>query len=684
MKARRWFALALVLALSVFSAAAVQGQEGGTKVHALTLGDAPKYGPDFKHLDYVNPDAPKGGTVNYGIPGTFDSFNPFIIKGTPAGLSGLFETLTASTEDDILSEYGLIAESMEVAPDKSWIIYNLHPEARWHDGKPITAEDVVFSFNVLTEKGDPFYKAYYNDVVKAEALEERRVKFTFKSGGNRELPVIMGQLPVLPKHWWATRKFEDVVLEAPLGSGPYKLAAYDLGRSYTMERVPDYWGEDLPIKRGTDNYDRTVFTYYRDPEVQMEAFKSGRIDLRSENSAKRWATGYDFPVVKDGRVKKEKFRHVRPAGMQGFIMNTRRPYFAERTVREALIYAYDFEWANKTLFFGEYTRTRSYFENSELAARGLPSEEELKILEPLRGRIPDEVFTAEYNPPKTDGSGNNRDNLAKAAQLLDEAGWKVENGRRVKDGKPFAFEILIDDPAFERIVQPFVQNLQRIGITASVRMLIDASQYESRVEGFDFDMLVGGWGQSLSPGNEQREFWGSAAAALKGSRNYVGIKDPAIDTLVEQLINAQSRHELIIHCRALDRVLQWNHFVVPNWYLAADRIAYWNKFSMPTKRPDPPYSVGSSGWWIDPERAKTIEASKQQPETSPPAQEQAAQQVMPSDAGAAPKPADQASQAAAAPEQPEERGRSPLIYAGGAVLVVIVAYLLGRRRGRSS
>lgn len=678
MNMRFWFAFALVLAIFPPWGEAAQAQESGTRVHALTLGDAPKYGPDFKNLDYVNPEAPKGGTVNYGVLGTFDSFNPYIVKGTPAGLPGLFETLTASTEDDILSEYGLIAETMEIAPDKSWMIFNLRPEARWHDGKPITADDVVFSFDTLMEKGDPSFRSYYADVVKAEALAERRVKFTFKSGGNRELPVIVGQLPVLPKHWWATRKFEDVLLQPPLGSGPYKIASFDLGRTYTMERVPDYWGKDLPINVGTDNYDRNIYTYYRDPEVQMEAFKSGRIDLRSENSAKRWATAYDFPAVKDGRVIKEKFRHVRPAGLQGFIINTRRPFFADRKVREALIYAFDFEWANKTLFFGEYTRTRSYFENSELAARGLPSEEELKILEPLRGKIPDEVFTTEYNPPKTDGSGNNRDNLAKAAQLLEEAGWKVENGRRVKDGKPFEFEILIDDQAFERVVQPFAQSLQRIGIVVSVRMLLDASQYESRVEEFDFDMLVGGWGQSLSPGNEQREYWGSAAADLKGSRNYVGIKDPAIDTLVDQLINAPTRDDLIIRSRALDRVLQWNYFVVPNWYLAADRIAYWDKFSMPSKRPDPAYGVGSSGWWIDPQRAKTIEVSKQA-ETSSPAQAQPA----PADA-TQPQTADQGSQPAAKAAAAEERGRSPLIYAGGAVVVVVVIYLLGRRRSRSS
>ena len=682
MALRPWLKLALLAALAVAAAlpvSQVAWAQEGVKLHALTLADAPKYGPDFKHLDYVNPDAPKGGTVTYGAIGTFDSFNPYIIKGTPAGISGVFETLTTSPEDDILTEYGLIAESMEVATDKSWIIYNLRPEARWQDGKPITADDVVFSFDILKEKGDPFYRSYYADVVKGERLDDHRVKFTFKTGGNRELPVIMGQLTILPKHWWESRKFEDVLLEPPLGSGPYKVGKFDLGRSFTMERVPDYWGEKLPINLGTDNYDRRIYDYYRDPEVQLEAFKSGRIDIRSENSAKRWATSYDFPAVKDGRVVKEKFKHVRPTGMQAFIFNTRRGFFADRQVREALIYAFDFEWANKTLFFGEYTRTRSFFENSELAATGLPSPEELKILEPFRGKIPDEVFTAEYNPPKTDGSGNARDNLSKAADLLEQAGWKVENGKRVKDGKPFAFEILLDDPAFERIVQPFAQNLQRIGIDVSVRMLIDASQYESRVEDFDFDMLVSGWGQSLSPGNEQREFWGSQAADLKGSRNYVGIKDPVIDTLVEQLINAPTRHDLILHCRALDRVLQWNYFVVPNWHLAADRLVYWDKFSKPDKRPDPPYGIGSSGWWIDPERAQKIDASKTAEATQPAAPEPAASA---SDADPA-QPAVSQGDAAAA-TVPQDRGRSPLIYGAGAIVAVVIAFLLGRRRGRKS
>jgi microcin C transport system substrate-binding protein len=679
MNLRRWFALALVLSLSALPGAATQAQEGGTKVHALTLGDAPKYGADFKHLDYVNPDAPKDGTITQGVTGTFDSFNPFIIKGTPAALGGLWETLTTSTEDDAMSEYGLLAESMEVAPDKSWIIYNLRPEARWHDGQPVTADDVVFTFNILIEKGDPRYRYYYSEVEKVEKLDERRVKFQFKTGGNRELPVIMGQLQVLPKHWWESRKFENVLLEPPLGSGPYKLGKFDMGRSYTMERVPDYWGKDLPINIGTNNYDRVQINYFQDPEVQMEAFKAGALDLRGENSAKRWATGYEFPAVKDGRVIKELIPHKNPAGIQGFIFNLRKPMFADRKVREAFGYAFDFEWSNKALFFGQYVRTRSFFQNSEMEAKGTPSPEELEILNPLKDQVPPEVFTMEFNPPKTDGSGNARDNLAKAAALLDEAGWKVENGRRVKDGKPFAFEFLLDDPALQRIAEPFAQNLDRIGITATVR-LVDSAQYQSRMEDFDFDMTSDIWGQSNSPGNEQREFWGTKASDSQGSRNTIGIKNPAVDKLIDLIVSAQTRKDLIIRCRALDRVLQWNHYMVPNFHLAAFRIAYWNKFGMPDKRPDPLYSYGGSAWWVDPAKEAALSGRKnaEQPTTGQASTNQAASAAStasPDVAPTAPAPADAA---------PEERGQSPLIYAGGAVVVVVVAYLLGRRRRKSS
>jgi microcin C transport system substrate-binding protein len=683
MSVRRWLALALVLGFPALSGDLAQAQETGTKVHALTLADAPKYGPDFKHLDYVNPDAPKGGTITQGVTGTFDSFNPFIIKGTPAGLGGLWETLTATTEDDAMTEYGLLAESMEVAPDKSWIIYNLRPEARWHDGQPVTADDVVFTFNILMEKGDPRFRYYYSEVLKAEKLGERRVKFQFKTGGNRELPVIMGQLQILPKHWWESRKFEDVLLEPPLGSGPYKLGKFDMGRSYTMERVPDYWGKDLPINIGTDNYDQVRVTYFQDPEVQMEAFKAGTLDFRAENSAKRWATGYEFPAVKDGRVVKELIPHKNPVGIQGFIFNLRKPMFADRKVREALGYAFDFEWSNKALFFGQYVRTRSFFENSEMEATGTPSPAELEILDPLKDQVPPEVFTTEFNPPKTDGSGNARDNLAKAAALLDEAGWKVENGRRVKDGKPFAFEFLLDDPALQRIAEPFAQNLDRIGISATVRV-VDSAQYQSRMEDFDFDMTSDIWGQSNSPGNEQREFWGSQAADSQGSRNTIGIKDPAVDKLIGQIVSAQTRQDLIIRCQALDRVLQWNYYMVPNFHLAAFRIAYWNKFGIPDKRPDPLYSYGGSAWWIDPAKEAALSGRKNaaQPAAQPGTGQAASSQPAPA-ASTGSSNADSGTPPPVGATSPE-RGRSPLIYAGGAVAVVFVVYLLGRRRRKSS
>ena len=634
--------------------------------HALTLGDTPKYPPDFKHLDYVNPDAPKGGSVKYAGVGSYDSFNPYIVGGDPAGLAGLYETLTTQVDDDTLSEYGLIAASMEVAKDNSWIIFNLRPEARWHDGKPITADDVVFSFNTLKEKGAPFYRFYYANVTKVEAVDPHRVKFTFASANNRELPVIMGQLAVLPKHFWEGKKFDEPSLEEPLGSGPYKLKSFEAGRSVTMERVPDYWGKDLPVNIGTDNYDIVRTDYYRDPTVLLEAFKAGAFDFRVENSAKQWATGYESPALREGRFKLERIESDNPQGMQGYSMNLRRPQFQDPRVRQAMILAFDFEWSNKTLFFGQYTRTRSYFQNSDMEAKGLPSPEELKILEPLRGKIPDEVFTTEYNPPVSDGSGTNAENLAKAALLLDEAGWKLDGGTRMKDGKPFEFEFLLQaGDASERIVQPYVKSLQRLGIKGTTRA-VDAAQYQKRSEDFDFDMITSLFPQSLSPGNEQRDFWGSEAADMSGSRNEIGIKDPVIDQLLEELIHAPNRAQLVIYCRALDRILQWRHYVVPNFHMGAFRVAYWDKFGRPAKLPEPTYGIGLAGWWIDPAKEQALLAKTGQtapdPATAAPA------------APAAP---------AAAESAPADRGSSPLtfiLYAGGALVVVLVVVAIMRRK----
>lgn len=642
------------------------------RTHALTLADKPKYGPDFKHLDYVNPKAPKGGTVRYAALGSFDSFNPFIISGDPGAIGGVYETLTNQVDDDSMSEYGLIAESMEVAKDNSWIIFHLRPQARWHDGKSITADDVVFSFDTLKKFGAPNYRFYYANVEKAEALNPHQVKFTFSTKNNRELPVIMGQLPILPKHFWEGKKFDEPSLDEPLGSGPYKLKSFEAGRSVTMERVADYWGKDLPINIGTDNYDIVRTDYYRDPTIVLEAFKAGSFDLRAENSAKAWATGYESPALKDGRFKMMVIDNENPQGMQAFTMNVRNEIFQDPLVRQAMILAFDFEWSNKTLFFSQYKRTRSYFQNSEMEAKGLPSPEELKILEPLRGKIPDEVFSAEYNPPVSDGSGANAENLTKAAQFLDQAGWKLENGRRLKNGKPFEIEFLLQSgDTFERIVQPYAKSLERLGVKLTLRA-VDAAQYQKRSEDFDFDMTSSVFAQSLSPGNEQRDYWGSAAADSPGSRNEIGIKDPVIDQLIEDLIAAPTRADLVAYCKALDRILQWRYYVVPSWHLGASRIAYWDKFGRPDKLPQPTYGIGLSGWWIDPAKEKAL-ANK-------------IAQAAPSDVAAstAVSQATSTATSSATSPNPTNRGSSPLTYvlyiAGAGAVIVLVSAVIRRKK----
>ena len=588
-------ALALVAALAVPAAA----QPKVNTFHALSLLDAPKYGPGFAALDYANVDAPKGGEIRLASTGGFDSFNPFIIKGEAApGVGLLYETLMTSPNDDVSSEYGLIAENVEVPEDLSWVAFNLRPQARWHDGKPITADDVVFSFATLKEKGEPLYRFYYANVAKVETLSERRVKFSFSGPRNRELPQIMGQLPVLPKHYWQDRDFEKTSLDPPLGSGAYRVKEFETNRSVTYERIKDWWGRDLPINRGRYNFDRIRYDVYRDATVTLEAFKAGRYDFRAENSAKNWATGYDFPALREGLAVKQEIPHARPTGMQAFVFNTRRAKFADSRVRQALGYAFDFEWSNRNLFFGQYHRTRSFFSNSELEARGLPSPDELKLLEPLRDKLPPEVFTREYQPPRTDGSGNIRDNLRAGLQLLRAAGWSVKDNRLVgPKGEAMEIEFLLVQPDFERVVQPLIRNLERFGIQSRIRT-VDSAQYQNRVRDFDFDIVVGGWGQSESPGNEQREFWTSAAADRPGSRNTAGIRNPAIDALVDAVIAAPDRKSLVTATRALDRALQWNHYVIPNWHLTFDRIAYWNRFGRSAVNPK--YSVDLFAWWFDP------------------------------------------------------------------------------------
>jgi microcin C transport system substrate-binding protein len=569
-----------------------------TPRHGIAMHGDPKYGPDFQHFDYVNPDAPKGGTVRLSAIGTYDTLNPYTLRGVAAaGLGYLFEALMVGSQDEAFSEYGLIAESVEVPEDRSWVAFNLRPEARFHDGKPITAEDVIWSFETLRAKGDPFYRAYYANVAKAEVVGERKVKFTFEPGDNRELPLIMGQLPVLPKHYWEGRDFEKTTLEIPVGSGPYRIEGFEPGRSITFVRDPNYWGKDLPVMRGFNNFERIRYDYYRDSTVALEAFKAGTVDFRQENNSKLWATAYDVPQVKSGQIVLLTVPHEIPTGMQGFAMNLRRPIFQDPKVRQALAYAFDFEWSNKNLFYGQYTRTNSYFSNSELASRGLPEGEELAILEKYRGKIPEEVFTTEYQPPSTDGSGNNRANLRKAAQLLKEAGWTVEGGRLVNaQGQPLEFEILLSSPDFERIGQPFARALERLGIAARIRT-VDPAQYENRMEDYDYDMTVEVFGQSLSPGNEQRDFWGSASADIPGGRNTIGIKDPVVDELVNLVIAAPSRESLVARTRALDRVLLWGHYIIPHWHIRSFRVAFWDMFGRPAEFPK--YGFAFDAWWVD-------------------------------------------------------------------------------------
>ncbi|MBM3548444.1 MAG: ABC transporter substrate-binding protein [Alphaproteobacteria bacterium] len=599
-------ALALTASLAIVPAAWAQTQH----LHAISIHGTPKYGPDFKQLEYVNPDAPKGGEITLGGFGTFDSLHPFILRGVPAAGSGLtYDSLMTQVGDDPDTDYGVIAESVEVPADRSWATFKLRSEARFHDGRPITAADVAWTFETLTTKGAPVYRSYYGDVSKVEVVDERRVKFSFKNLDNRELIGNVGNLRILPRHYWQERDFEKPTLEPPLGSGHYRVEAVDPGRSIRYRRVEDHWAARLPINIGRFNFGGIRYEYYRDTAVSFEAFKAGAIDFRTENESKLWAEGYDVPAVRNGLIKREEFKTLNPRRPQGFVFNLRRPQFQDRRVRQALGYAFDFEWMNKSLFFGQYAKLASYFPSSEFAATGLPQGEELAILERYRGRVPDEVFTKEYMPPTTDGSGNLRDNVRHALRLLGEAGWQIKGGKLTNaKGETFQFEIISAQAGIDRVVLPFTKNLERLGITASLR-IIDTAQYSNRMDNFDFDMVLGGAQQRASPGNEQREYWGSASADTRGGVNIGGIKDPVIDELAELVINAPNRDTLVQRTRALDRVLLWGYYMIPQFYEPATRIAYWDKFGRPAVTPK--YTLGfTDTWWIDPAKAANLDQRK--------------------------------------------------------------------------
>ena len=588
--------------------------------HGLSLFGDLKYPDGFKHFGYVNPTAPKGGTVRMIAFGTFDNFNEVVagLKGSIAsGASLLSDTLMARALDEVSTEYGLIAEAVSHPPDFASATFRLRAGARHHDGKPITVEDVIFSLESF-KKHSPFMAAYYRHVVKAEQTGERELTFTFDGPGNRELPTIIGELNVLPKHWWqgtdAAGKKRDVgstTLEPPLGNGAYRIKEFVPGRTVVYERVKDYWGKDLGVNIGRDNFDELRFEYFRDSIVALEAFKADQVDWRSENSAKNWATAYDFPAVKDKRVLREEFPQRSIGIMQSFAFNTRREKFKDARVRRAFNYAYDFEEMNKQLFFGQYQRINSYFFGTELASSGLPQGQELEILEKVRAQVPPEVFTTPYTNPIGGSPENVRANLREGMRLMKEAGYEVRNQKQVntRTGETLSVEVLseLTSPDMERVILFFKPSLERLGVNMTVRS-VDDSQYENRLRNWDFDMIIGSWGESLSPGNEQRDFWGSQAADTAGSRNYCGIKSPAVDALIERIIFAKDRAELIAATKALDRVLLWNYYVVPQYTYNKSRTARWDRFGRPDPLPEYGAAAFPTVWWWDAEKAAKTKA----------------------------------------------------------------------------
>jgi microcin C transport system substrate-binding protein len=598
----------------------------GKPVHGLALYGEPKYGPDFKNFDYANPNAPKGGTFVKSNEAylTFDTFNPYTVKG--ASVQGLelllYDTLMTPSQDEPASVYGLIAETAEVATDNSWVEFSIRPTARFTDGNPITADDVVFSFDTFVAKATPRYRAMYADVAKVEALGANTVRFSFKTPDNRKLPFLIAKyLPVLSEAFWKDRDFTNTILDVPVTTGPYLIESFEPGKFIIYRRWENYWGKDLPVNRGLYNFERVRFDYYRDDDVQFEAFKTGNYDFKREVRARRWAIGYDFPAALEGKVKKINVKDIQPASVQPVYLNLRRPMFQDRRVREALNYAFDFESLNKSLFYEQYVRSRSYWQGSPLEASGLPSAAELELLEPYRDKVPPEVFTSAFNQPATAGNGDVRENLLKARDLLTQAGWELRDGKLTneKTGEPFAFEFLLNQQGTEAVFLPFTQNLQRLGIEANLRV-VDTSQYVNRVNNFDFDATFIVFPHNdLTPGNEQVDNWGSQAADAPGSNNASGVKDPVVDALISKIVGAESYDDVIAATRALDRVLTWNFYQVLTYTSPTERYAYWSKLQVPEITPALGWGemgefsngMGESVialWWMDPAAAQTAGA----------------------------------------------------------------------------
>ena len=570
-------------------------------VHAIAMHGEPKYPAGFKHFDYANPDAPKGGSVAFGVLGSFDSLNPLIVKGNaaPGVREFVYESLLGRANDEPFSLYGLLAESIDMAEDRSSVIFTLRAEARFSDGKPVTIADVIFSLELLREKGRPNHRSYYSKVEKIEPLGERAVKLTFKQDGDREMPLIVGLMPVLPKHAVDPAKFDVTSLAPPIGSGPYILASADAGNSVVYRRDPNYWGRDLPINRGRFNFDEVRYDFYRDANGMFEAFKKGLFHVYRESDPGRWAREYDFPAIADGRVVKQSFETGLPAGMSGLVFNTRRPFFADPRVRQAIILLFDFEWQNKNLHHGLYERTQSYFHGSELSSHGRPAtSQERQLLERFPGAVSAEAMEGTLKQPVTDGSGRDRGNLRRALQLLREAGYELKDGKlvNVATGQLAGFELLAATRDQERLFLTFARELLKAGIEVSIRQ-VDSAQYQSRKTSFDFDMLQNSWAASLSPGNEQSFRWSSEAADTKGSFNYAGVKSPAADAMIAALLAARGREDFVASVRALDRILISGAYVVPLYHLPAQWVAYWTKLRHPEVTPL--YGVQIDCWWVD-------------------------------------------------------------------------------------
>lgn len=577
--------------------------------HGLSAFGDLRYPAGFPHFDYVNPDAPKGGRLSMigtGALTTFNSLNGFILKGDPAqGLVFLFDTLMVRANDEPDAMYGLVAKTVEPADDRSGVTFTLRPEARFSDGSPVTADDVVNSFTLIKEKGHPSLALTLRDVEKAEALDRHTVRYSFKGDQTRDLPLVVASLPILSKAYYEKNPFDETTLEPPVGSGPYAVGDFKQGRFISYTRRDDYWAKDLPVNRGRYNFDELRYEYFRDRTAGFEAFKSGTLDLREEFTSKRWATGYTFPAVRQGRVRTETLPDGNPSGAQGFFINMRRDKFADIRVRRALALAFDFEWTNRNLFFGAYRRTESFFENTGMKANGAPPPEEIALLEPYRDRLPESVFGEVASPPVSNGSGQDRKLLRQAARLLKQAGWTVRNGSLRNAGNDVLdIEFLTFSPSFERIIAPYVKNLKILGVKASIRR-VDPAQFEQRVKDLDFDITTRRYVLGNTPGPKLRIYWGSATADLNGSQNLPGIKDPVIDALIEKVVRAGTRQEMVTATRALDRVMRAGHYWVPQYYKAKHTIAYWDKFARPAVKPT--YDRGIiDTWWYDAEKAARL------------------------------------------------------------------------------